>query len=200
MSLVIPLSNSLLDAYEMKNREYLVCQELYDLPSGQQEYRLYSYLSGFFNNTTILDIGTAHGRSAIALSDNTTNTVLTYDLTDSINQPDHPIYTKSNIQFKFGNILDELTMELVSNLSIVVIDIDQCGGAENEIIDKLKSFYFSGLVILDDTTNHPEPNLQGYMLGFWNGIVDTKLDLTPYGHFSGTGVVILNPNISFELN
>ena len=45
------------------------------LPAGQSEYRFYAYLSTFFNNTTILDIGTRTGGSALALSYNPTNQV-----------------------------------------------------------------------------------------------------------------------------
>lgn len=66
--MIIPISNEILDKFPLKNQEFLVSKDLYEENSGKQEYRLYSYLSTFFNNTTILDIGTFNGRSAIALS------------------------------------------------------------------------------------------------------------------------------------
>ena len=50
------------------------------LPAGQSEYKLYAYLSTFFNKSTILDIGTRVGGSALALSYNPTNQVISYDL------------------------------------------------------------------------------------------------------------------------
>ena len=52
------------------------------LPAGQSEYRLYAYLSTFFNKTTILDIGTRTGGSGLALSYNPTNKVISYDLVE----------------------------------------------------------------------------------------------------------------------
>ena len=55
----IILSNELLAKFELKNQDFLVDKNYYDLKSGQQEYRLYSYLSTLFNNITILDIGTS---------------------------------------------------------------------------------------------------------------------------------------------
>ena len=53
--MIIPISNKILDDFKLINHEYLVDKNYYDLKSGVQEYRLYSYLSTFFNNTTILD-------------------------------------------------------------------------------------------------------------------------------------------------
>ena len=52
------------------------------LPAGQSEYRFYAYMSTWFNNTTILDIGTRTGGSALALSYNPTNKVRSYDLVE----------------------------------------------------------------------------------------------------------------------
>ena len=54
--MIIPISNQILDNFKLINHEYLVTQEYYETKSGVQEYRLYSYLSTFFNNTIILDI------------------------------------------------------------------------------------------------------------------------------------------------
>ena len=51
----IKISNDILDKIQLKNHEYLVDISYYDLLSGSQEYRLYSYLTTFFNNITILD-------------------------------------------------------------------------------------------------------------------------------------------------
>jgi hypothetical protein len=93
----IPISNNILDNFQLKNHDYLVSKDYYDLNSGEQEYRLYSYLSTFFDNVIILDIGTLNGRSAIALSHNENNKVLSYDIQNHINNNDHKIYSKTNI-------------------------------------------------------------------------------------------------------
>ena len=50
------------------------------LTAGQSEYRLYAWLSSQFENTTILDVGTRTGGSALALSYNDKNQVISYDL------------------------------------------------------------------------------------------------------------------------
>ena len=42
----------------LKIDEYPVDPSYYELPSGKQEYKLYSYLTTFFDNSIIIDIGT----------------------------------------------------------------------------------------------------------------------------------------------
>ena len=49
---------------------------------GKEPYSLYAYLSTTFDNGTILDIGTLYGSSAVALSYNTTNKVISYDVNE----------------------------------------------------------------------------------------------------------------------
>ena len=90
----ILINNQVLDQFEMKNLEYLYHKDYYLNLSGTHEYRLYSYLSTFFNNTIILDIGTSFGRSAIALSHNDKNKVITYDVYDWIQNNNHKIYRR----------------------------------------------------------------------------------------------------------
>lgn len=52
----ITISNKILDNFDLINQEYLVSKDWYESKSGINEYRLYSYLTTFFNNITILDI------------------------------------------------------------------------------------------------------------------------------------------------
>jgi hypothetical protein len=194
----ISISNNLLDNFNLKNHEYLTDKKYYDLESGKQEYRLYSYLSTLFNNCRILDIGTLDGRSAVALSHNDTNKVISYNILDQIKNDYHPIYSKSNIEFRIKNVLDDLTPEFVSKLKIVMIDIDHFGKIESLIMNKLYKMGFSGIIILDDI-HHPQPKEKLLMENLWRNINLKKYDVTKYGHFSGTGIVIMNSNIDLEL-
>jgi hypothetical protein len=196
--MIIPISNQILDNFKLINHEYLVTQEYYEPKSGVQEYRLYSYLSTFFNNTIILDIGTCDGRSAVALSHNENNKIISYDICNHINNNYHKIYTKKNISFNIKNVLDDLNEELIKNVKIVMIDIDHYETVETLIINKLKQLNFSGLIILDDITNHPDPIMNFCMNKLWNSITDTKYDFTKYGHWSGTGIIVMSDDITFQ--
>ena len=180
----------------MKDFEYLVTDTYYNLKSGVQEYRLYSYLSTLFDNV-ILDLGTSHGTSAIALSHNMKNKVISYDIVDCINNKNHLIYRK-NIDFKIKNILDDLTSEFIKHVKIVMIDIDHYGSVEKQIIDKLYDLGFSGIILIDDAFNHPDTKINNCMKMLWNNLQyhnTTKHDITKYGHWSGTGMILMNADI-----
>jgi predicted O-methyltransferase YrrM len=194
----ITISNSILDNFVLKNKEYLVDENYYDLPSGQQEYHLYSYLSIFFNNTTILDIGTLNGRSAVSLSHNDTNQVISYNINDDIRNPKHKIYTKPNIEFRIKDVLEDLTEEFIKKIKIIVIDIDHFETIETKIIKKLDELKFSGIILLDDI-HHPDPEMNACMQKLWNNLPYRKIDITRYAHWSGTGVVFMNTDIEFDL-
>lgn len=197
-SLMIPLSNKILDDFNLINHEYLVDPDYYDLKSGVNEYRLYSYISTFYNDIKILDIGTLEGRSAIALSYNKANKVLSYDIYNHINNDSHKIYTKTNIKFNVKNILDDLTEDLIKDVKIIMIDIDHYEIIETKIFNRLKELNFSGIIILDDVFFHPDPVMNESMNRLWNNIHDTKYDVTRYGHSTGTGIIVLNDDIKFQ--
>jgi len=194
----ITISNSFLDNFQLKNKEYLVDETYYDLPSGQQEYHLYSYLSTLFNNTTILDIGTHTGRSAVALSHNESNKVISYNIIDDIQNPTHKIYTKSNIEFRVKDVLEDLTKDFLSNVRLIILDIDHFETMETKIIQKLDELQFSGILILDDI-HHPHPIMRDCMQRLWNKLPYRKMDITKYAHFSGTGIVFMNTDIQLTL-
>lgn len=194
----IRLNNELLDNFKLINHEYLVDKNYYDLESGKQEYRLYSYLSTLFDNITILDIGTYNGRSAVSLSHNENNKVISYNINDDIKDLHHKIYTKSNIEFLIKNVLDDLNEEFLKNVKIVLIDIDHFYTIEKEIMDKLKEFNYDGLILLDDII-HPSPREFEAMQKLWNEIEDEKYNITKYGHWSGTGLVNLSKDINIIL-
>ena len=145
-----------------------------------------------------MDIGTFDGRSAIALSHNENNNVISYDICNHINNNRHQIYTKKNISFNIKNVFDDLNAELIKNVKIVMIDIDHYETIETLIINKLKQLNFSGLIILDDITNHPDHVMNLCMNKLWNSITDTKYDFTKYGHWSGTGIIVMNDDITFK--
>jgi predicted O-methyltransferase YrrM len=197
----IPISNEILDNFTLINHNYLVSKDYYDDKSGIQEYRLYSYLTTFFNNCTILDIGTLNGRSAVSLSYNESNKVISYDINNNINNDSHIIYSKSNIIFNIKNVLDDLNEELIKNTKIVMIDIDHYETIETLIINRLKELNFSGIILLDDITKHPDPLVNQCMNRLWNKLRQSNTetyDFTEFGHWSGTGLIVMNDNITFE--
>jgi hypothetical protein len=193
----VKLSNTILDSFELMNEEYLVEPDFYKNRSGYNEYRLYSYLTTFVNNTTILDIGTYTGRSAVALSHNPSNKVISYDIRGCI-PSGHKICTKPNLEFRVKNVIDDLTPEFIQNVKIVMIDVDHFGTNERRILDTLLECGYQGIILFDDI-DHPELHMKIPMQEFWESVTQPKLDITKYGHFSGTGLVNLSNDWQFEL-
>ena len=150
-----------------------------------------------FNNCFILDIGTHQGRSAVSLSHNSSNKVISYNIVDQIPDKSHLIHKKLNIEFRIKNVIDDLKKDFISKVKIVMIDIDHFGRIESLILNKLYQCGFSGIILLDDI-HHPQPREKLLMENLWKNINLKKYDLTQYGHFSGTGVVIMNSDIEFE--
>lgn len=196
----IILNKSNLNAFEMQNQDYLVDITYYNLEAGQAEYRLYSYMSTLFDNVTILDIGTNQGRSAVALSHNPTNHVISYDIQDYIRSKDYKLFTKPNMEFHVKNVMEDITPEFIEskNVQLVMIDICHTGPPERKIMDKLWDSGFRGTVLLDDIW-HPESRFRDGMQQMWNELPWQKYDISSIGHWSGTGLVFMNDTDSLQL-
>jgi hypothetical protein len=172
------------DAIKSLDISHLAKQSLNEndwLTAGQSEYRLYAWLSTQFNNTTILDVGTRTGGSALALSYNETNNVMSYDLQE---QGASSGISKSNVQFNIKDFREDDTLDF-DNISIIMLDVDPHDGVqEEEMFEWLEEKGWKGLVLLDDIG--PQwPEIED----FWNRITYPKLNVTEVGHMSGTGLV-----------
>ena len=97
-------------------------------------------------------------------------------------------------------MLEDLTEEFIENVKIIMIDIDHLETVEIQILDRLRQLKFSGIILLDDTTNHPDLQIRDCMTRVWESIPEKKYDITQYGHWSGTGIVIMNDTIDIVLN
>ena len=157
--------------------------------AGHTEYKLYSYLSKLIpDNSIILDIGTYYGGSALALSANPTQTVLSYDIEQFST---HDNLKKDNIQLFIKNFMEEDYNW--NNIHLIMIDVSPHDGLqEPPMIDYIINQGFEGLIILDDISD-----MFPGMLTMWDSLPYEKYQVTDIGHFSGTG--ILNIGNKFEI-
>ncbi len=73
-------------------------------------------------------------------------------------------------------------MDEIVKSDFIVLDIDPHDGIEEtRILEALEKNNYKGIVLLDDI------NLNPGMKNFWK-------DITEYGHWSGTGIVIFDSN------
>jgi hypothetical protein len=142
-----------------------------------EHYDLLSTISHNYSGVKIYDIGTYRGLSAVALSSNVNNLVISYDIGYYV-EVDRP----DNVEFRIGNFYTD--KEMLSS-PLIVFDIDPHDGKQERVfVDNLISVGYKGKVLFDDI------HLNEGMKQFWSSITQEKQDYTQYGHWSGTGVVI----------
>jgi hypothetical protein len=144
----------------------------------KEHYRLIAHLSTRFNGASLFDIGTSKGYSALALSYNPANFVVSYDIVDckELRFPEQ----LGRLEYRIGDVLKDPRL-LASPL--IMLDTDHDGVFENEFYAFLKKNNYRGWLFLDDIHLNPA------MIRFWHGITELKVDLTDLGHFTGSGMV-----------
>ena len=144
--------------------------------NDKEHYKLLSTVSKEYNNVRLYDIGTYQGLSALALSSNNTNLVISYDIQNYVE-----IERPENVELRLGNFYND--KELL-NSPLIMFDIAPHNGSdERKFVDYLVQNNYKGTVIFDDIY------LGDDMKSFWNSITQEKQDYTSVGHWSGTGVV-----------
>lgn len=144
----------------------------------REHYRLLAHLSTLCNDQVIFDVGTLKGYSALALSYNRANKVISYDIEDH-KELDYP-EELNNIEYHIGNVLEDPRL---LSAPMILLDTFHDGTFEAEFYQHLKTHNYKGLLVLDDI------HLNEPMRRFWQGIREPKEDVTDLGHWSGTGLV-----------
>jgi hypothetical protein len=180
---IISVSTLYLNNLDLSHNDYMLKNmsdfaNYYHHPSGQEHYRLLSFISKLYKNETLYDIGTNNGCSAISLSENNSNIVKTYDIVDYKNPG---VITKPNIIFYLENIANNI--DVLKETRFIMLDANHNGIFENILYNKLKEINYKGLLFLDDI------HLNLDMKKFWANILEEKYDLTIKGHNTGSGLV-----------
>jgi SAM-dependent methyltransferase len=144
----------------------------------KEHYRLIAYLSMLFNQSVIFDIGTNLGYSALALSYNEANQVVSYDIVEC-KELNHA-HELTGIDYVIGDVLQDSRL---MQSPLIMLDTNHDGVFENKFYAHLKKNNFKGLLLLDDI------HLNVPMRAFWDSITEPKADITDVGHWSGSGLV-----------
>lgn len=179
----IVLNNSILDAIDMS---FANPTNFFSWNSGQDHYRLLTFLSRMFENRTLVDIGTRDGGSAIALANTSTNLVESFDIMTV------PAVPYKNVTYNVQNIFEnQSTLDLILKSPFISLDIDHLGKVERQFMNFLIENKYDGILYLDDIDTDMFPEMRT----FWKEITQRKIDVTKYGHLSGSGLVLFNENI-----
>ena len=184
--------------------------------AGKEHYKLLAYFSTLFDNSTIVDIGTFRGYSALALSYNKSNKVFSFDLHAHM-------FEKSlegnpeNVEFIVDDVLKPNHLQLLSNSEIIFLDADHHGKFEAMVHDYLKKTNYQGIMICDDIYFDGSAGMN--MVDWWDSIKTDKnkhwwetdkiklekYDLTEYGHGAlfgnkpcGTGLIDFSGKLKLQ--
>lgn len=188
----IEIENSILNALDMHSGlNGIHCyHDYFVLESGKEHYRLLRYLSSKVNSH-IIEIGTHCGSSAFAMSMDTRHDVITYDIIDIKNNNRS---TPKNVIYKMGEFMDDFeNRELILSSKMIFIDAPHNGEYESICYEWLKSNNYNGIVVWDDI------HLNEDMKVFWENVTDKKIDVTKYGHITGTGIINLSNDMEIVL-
>lgn len=168
--------------------------EYFDLPAGQNHCKLLAYLSQQLPpGSKVADLGTFYGQSATALAFNPEVKVWTFDISDQLLFSSDTCKDLPNVHFIEGdckNYIKQIVDSLIIFLDVAPHDGDQ----ERKVYQSLQQENFKGLLICDDIL------YSDAMKNWWASISTTKYDVTPYGHWSGTGIVVFDPQtINIEI-
>jgi len=161
------------------------------LKHEKEHYRLLTYISKSTENIIIIDAGTSHGHSCLALAQNPRNKVITYD----IKNKNFPFFNEyKNIKFKQLDINKERS-DIIKSAKVILLDIDPHDGVQEKLFtDYLKQMDYKGYVFCDDI--HLNHNMENW----WQSVKIEKYDITDIGHFSGTGLINFNQDGNFKIN
>lgn len=179
-----------------KLRSYVGDSEWFYAEAGREHHRLLAYLSTMLEGRTIFDIGTHLGDSALALSYNESNRVLSFDVVDKV--PSHRRRRK-NITYHQVDLFDPTVRLMwkaqILDSALIFVDVDPHDGAqEYDFVDWLFRNEYRGIIVLDDIWHFKSMRDR-----LWYRIDDRhKLDVTHVGHWSGTGIVSFVEEIACE--
>lgn len=150
-----------------------------DIP-GREHYALLYSISLLIDGETLIDIGTYKGCSALALSANPKNKVMSFDINNS-----NILYpAPGNVQFILDNVFAPEYKDAILASPFIMLDTDHDGIFEQRFVEYLDSIKYQGFVMFDDIY------LNDAMKKFWQNQSHRKInDLTIAGHWSGTGVI-----------
>ena len=161
-----------------------------ELP-GREHYRMLASISKQLDDGAgVADVGTYFGASALAFSINPNVHVTTYDIHQCI--PEHGMTPLARANVKQKVMSGQLDVGNIVNSDVVLLDIDPHDGpTETKFVELLMENNFQGILLCDDIFHNKG------MTQFWNDIpsILKKVDVSEYGHWTGTGAVIFNPDI-----
>ena len=160
-----------------------------------EHYQLLAALMQVLKPNLVLEIGTAAGLSALALKKYlpATSRMVTFDVVPWKNFSDHALRDADFADGRLEQVVADLSdpavarryASLLNNADFLFIDAAKDGRLEPALFDNFATIGLKegAVLFLDDIR-------MLVMLPLWRRIALPKIDLTSFGHWSGTGMVL----------
>ena len=188
---VIPEDASPINLSHLSNFVSFAPQAKYyfGLDAGVEHYKLLALLSkNLPEGSLAVDLGTFYGASALAMSFNPNVKVITYDISELIPPADVSLSIRhvSNILYLIKDGIAD-AQRYAREASLILLDVDPHDGIqEKRFIEVMLELKFVGLVVCDDI------HLNEGMRYWWDWVPLRKIDVSQYGHHSGTGFIFFD--------
>jgi len=165
-----------------------------------EHYKLLAALVKTLKPKLVIEVGTALGHSALALKKflPEDSKLVTFDIFEwdslkgtLLNKND---FSDGNLVQEIGDLAQEKVFdkykELISEADFIFIDAPKDIAFERELLKKMDTIEFKNnpIIMFDDIR-------LWNMLKIWREIKKPKLDITSFGHWSGTGLIDWNPEV-----
>jgi predicted O-methyltransferase YrrM len=159
-----------------------------------EHYRLLAALVKLLQPKRVVEVGTFRGLSALALKGflPAAGRIATFDVVpwDSLSDTclREEDFADDRLRQQIGDLSDaavfELHRDLIQETELLFVDGPKDGIFERKLLQQLETvdFHKPLLVVMDDIRFWN-------MLAIWQDIARPKLDLSSFGHWSGTGLV-----------
>jgi len=159
-----------------------------------EHYRLLAALVKLLQPKRVVEVGTFRGLSALALKKflPIDGKITTFDVVPWNSLPDTCLrpedFEDDRLRQQVGDLSDAAVFEvhrgLIQETELLFVDGPKDGIFERKLLQQLEAVEFHKplLVVMDDIRFWN-------MLAIWQEIARPKLDLTSFGHWSGTGLV-----------
>ncbi len=164
-----------------------------DLWPGEH-YRLLAGIVRTLRPAQIVEVGTYQGLSALTLAKHLPRDgrLVTYDIVPYASVPGHVFrpedFSGGRLVQVLADLADERAFEsnraILEGAELIFVDASKDGVFEKVLLERFETVRFrqAPLVVFDDIR-------VWNMLGIWRGVTRPKLDLTSFGHWSGTGLI-----------
>jgi predicted O-methyltransferase YrrM len=166
-----------------------------------EHYRILVGITNFENFNNFTEIGTGSGIASKAILNKTNANIKTFDISPWNEKDSHLTKSEFNSS-RLTQIIEDLAnpksfkkySDLIINSDLILLDADKSGTFENSLLTQISKLDFDNkfkLLFIDDIRYFS-------MYKVWKRIKNPKVDLTSFGHWSGSGLVDITNGLIYE--